>query len=61
VNAITTRALEHVAAGMSPSDAAVLATMGRSISPAAIRRVELIASAYLRRLDSERAIRRGAA
>jgi hypothetical protein len=60
VNAITTRALEHVAAGHSPSDATVLAVQGRSISPEAIRRVEMIASAYLRRLDAERAVRRSA-
>lgn len=61
MNAITARAIEYVAAGHSPSDATVLAVQGRSISPAAIRRVEMIASAYLRRLDAERAVRRGAA
>jgi hypothetical protein len=60
VNAITTRALEHCRAGMSPSEATVIAIMGRSISPTAIARVELIVSADLRRRQREAAERRGA-
>ncbi len=37
---IAKKAIEFCEAGHSPSDAAVLATMGHNISPAAIARVE---------------------
>jgi hypothetical protein len=58
MSAITTRAIELAAAGMSPSEATAFAVQGRSISASAVQRVEMIVSAYLRRLDAERAIRR---
>lgn len=60
MNAITTDALERCRAGFSPSDATVLATMGRTITATAIRRVELIVEADLRRREREAADRRKA-
>lgn len=58
IAAITSRAIALVASGMSPSDATALVVMGKSVSPGAIQRIELIASAYLRRLEAECAVRR---
>jgi hypothetical protein len=58
ISAITTRALELAAAGMSPSEATAMAVMGRSISAAAVIRVEAIVSADLRRRQRQAAERR---
>ena len=55
-----TRAIDLVASGWSPSEATAFVVMGKSISPDAVRRIELIAGSYLRRLDAERAVRRSA-
>lgn len=55
MNAITTDALERCRAGFSPSEATVLATMGRNVTADAIRRIEAIVNAdFIRREREER-------
>lgn len=61
ISRLTSAVIDHVAAGMSPSEATALVVMGKHISADAVRRIELVAGAYMRRLEAERAIRRGAA
>lgn len=58
ISRLTSAAIDLVASGWSASDATAFVIMGKSVSPDAVRRIELIAAAYLRRLDAERAIRR---
>lgn len=61
ISRLTSAAIDLVASGWSPSEATAFVVMGKSVSPDAVRRIELISGAYLRRLEAERAIRRGAA
>lgn len=55
MNSLTTKAIELCRAGYSPSDATVLATMGRPVTPAAINRIESIVAADFARLQRKAA------
>jgi hypothetical protein len=57
---LTTRAMELCLAGLSPTDATAMAIMqaGRSVSPGAVARIELVVSAYRNRLARQSAERR---
>lgn len=57
---LTTRAMELCLAGLSPADATAMAIMqaGRSVSPGAAARIELVVAAYRTRLTRESADRR---
>lgn len=58
IAAITQKAIDLAAAGMSASEATAFVVQGKSISCGAVRRIEVVVAAYLRRLDAERAVRR---
>jgi hypothetical protein len=57
---LTTRAMELCLSGLSPSDATAMAIMqsGRSVSPSAASRIELVVGAYRTRLARQSAERR---